>query len=90
MYQDATTVDELDAIVCNIDEVTDSSVPTAAGYTSTGSTSLDTHSAITMSGVSILGPVSLNDVDPFYPAIYGTVTNTENAKEGFDMCLGHP
>lgn len=32
----------------------------------------------------------MNEVDPFYPAIYGTVTNITAAKEKIDSCLMHP
>lgn len=32
----------------------------------------------------------MNNVDPLYPAAYGTVTDTSSAKESFDTCLGHP
>jgi hypothetical protein len=38
----------------------------------------------------MLNGVSINDVDPIYPAVYGTVTDTSSAKETFDMCLAHP
>jgi len=38
----------------------------------------------------MLNGVSIDDVDPLYPAVYGTVTDTESAKETFDMCLAHP
>jgi hypothetical protein len=29
------------------------------------------------------------NVDPIYPAIYGMVSNTSNAVEKFDTCMGH-
>jgi hypothetical protein len=32
----------------------------------------------------------LNSVDPLYPAVYGSVTNTQSALEYFDACLIHP
>jgi len=32
----------------------------------------------------------LNSVDPLYPAVYGSVTNTQSALEYFDACLMHP
>lgn len=38
----------------------------------------------------MFGPVSTNLVDPIYPAVYGTVTDTSSATEMFDMCLAHP
>jgi hypothetical protein len=38
----------------------------------------------------MLNGVSLNLVDPIFPAAYGSVTNPSSAKESFDSCLGHP
>jgi hypothetical protein len=60
------------------------------GYTAIGTTSIDTAVGVSISGVMMLSGVSINDVDPIFPAVYGSVTNTTAAKETFDMCLAHP
>lgn len=45
---------------------------------------------VALSGVVLLNGVSINSVDPLYPAVYGTVTDASAAVESFDSCLGHP
>lgn len=67
-------------------------MPSEAGFTSSGSTDITTLVGVALTGVSILGPVSANDVDPLYPAVYGDVTadNIDDAYEMFDTCLAHP
>jgi len=45
---------------------------------------------VSLSGVPLLNGLSLNNVDPLYPAVYGTVTDINSAKESVDSCLGHP
>ena len=32
----------------------------------------------------------MNSVDPFYPSVYGSVTNATDAIEKVDWCLAHP
>ena len=73
--------------------VTDSNVPSAAGFTNKNSdNSLVTVVGIALTGVAMLGPVSANEVDPLFPAVYEYVTssNLTSAEEMFDVCLGHP
>lgn len=38
----------------------------------------------------IYSPGSPNNVDPFFPQAYGSITNANNAKEATDSCLGYP
>jgi len=40
--------------------------------------------------VPLLNGLSMNGVDPLYPAVYGSVTDISSSKESFDSCLGHP
>jgi hypothetical protein len=40
--------------------------------------------------VILYNAVSLNSVDPLYPAVYESVTNISSALEYFDACLMHP
>lgn len=44
---------------------------------------------MTLTGVMLFNGLSANNVDPLFPAIYGSVTNVNDAKEKFDMCLAH-
>jgi hypothetical protein len=46
--------------------------------------------AVATDGVVILNALSRDGVDPYYPAVYGKVTNTTAVLEGVDECLGHP
>jgi hypothetical protein len=34
--------------------------------------------------------ISGDGVDPFYPAVYGKVTDPDSMKEKVDWCLAHP
>jgi hypothetical protein len=90
VYNDPTTQAELDDLICTISVSDDSNVPTAAGYSTVGTTALGSVVGVVFTGVTLYGAVSLNSVDPLYPAVYGTVTDANSAKEMFDMCLGHP
>ena len=90
VYNDPTTQAELDSLICDTLVSNDTNIPTAAGYTTIGTTNLDTVTGVALSGVLIFSGVSINEVDPLYPAVYGTVTDAASAEEMFDMCLGHP
>ncbi len=92
VYQTPTVddADEVNAIICNIEQSADADMSTDTGYTKYGTTSMDTAVGVAISGVVMLNGVSIDEVDPMYPAVYGTVTDTEAAKETFDMCLAHP
>jgi hypothetical protein len=60
------------------------------GYSSQGTTSLDSVIGVSLTGVAILNGVSIDEVDPMFPAVYADVTDTDAAMEMFDMCLAHP
>jgi len=59
------------------------------GYTTTGLNTTDSL-GVAISGGFFFNALSLNEVDPFYPAVYGTVTNITSAVEKIDTCLMHP
>jgi hypothetical protein len=90
VYNEPTTVAELDDLVCNIDVSEAANIPTAAGFTSVGTTEISSVVGVGFSGVTFYGAVSADSVDPLYPAVYADVTDTSSAEEMFDMCLGHP
>lgn len=90
VYNSPTTQAEIDALLCNTTANSDSTIPTAADFSVTGTTSIDTAIGVGLSGVMLFNGASANDVDPLYPAVYGTVTDASSAKEMFDSCLGHP
>lgn len=80
----------MNALICNIEETQDSNLPTAANYSTVSNMNLDTLVGVSLSGASLLNAIDLDGVDPFFPAVYGSVTNISNEKEGYDECLGHP
>ncbi|MFN7881143.1 MAG: hypothetical protein ACK5NI_01505 [bacterium] len=54
--------------------------------TNNGGTSYSTAWGVATTGALMFGAVSLNSVDPFFPAVYGSVTNTSSATEMLDYC----
>ena len=67
----------------------DSNVPSASGFTNTGQ-SQNTVWAVAKTGVLIMSGVSIEGVDPFYPAKYGSVSDPASVVERVDSCLAHP
>jgi hypothetical protein len=45
---------------------------------------------MSLSGVSFFTAENSDNVDPFFPALYGRATNITEEKEVFDQCMGHP
>jgi len=45
---------------------------------------------VAVSGVMIFNGISGEGVDPFYPSVYGRVTDPDTAVEKVDVCLAHP
>lgn len=45
---------------------------------------------VATSGVLMFSALSAQNVDPFYPAVYGSVTDPDAAAEKVDYCLAHP
>jgi hypothetical protein len=93
VYYSATTSSAINDIVCDMNTVSDSNVPAAAGYTTTGSTVITTTVGVALDGVLMFEGVSLNYVDPFYPNGWTSTTtgaHTTASAEHVDLCLGHP
>ena len=77
-------------LICSIDRSADANIPTAAGFTSLGSTVINTMWGVATSGTLIANGISGEGTDPFYPAIYGKTTDLAAATEKVDGCLAHP
>lgn len=45
---------------------------------------MNTVVGVSLSGVVFLTAESLEGVDPFFPKLYGTLTDINKAKEGYD------
>jgi hypothetical protein len=90
IYNSPTTQTEINNMLCTPTGQADSTIPAAASYSNSGTTSIDTAVGVGLSGVMLFNGASANDVDPLYPAIYGSVTSVASGKEMFDMCLRHP
>ncbi len=80
LNENLSTVSSLSQALCTLTSV--SSVPSASGYVSYGTTGLDSATGISVDGVMIFSPNSANDIDPFYPPVGGTA-------ESVDTCLAH-
>lgn len=82
----------MNTLVCAIDSTKDSNIPSAYNFSNSGDKD-DVVSGIGIDGVVIETPISGAGADPFFPAVYGGVTNVEmelSHLEGtFDACLGH-
>ena len=75
--------DDLDDLICDIQRSADSKIPSASGYTKTGSARLETSWGVAKTGVLMFNGLSIEDEDPFYPPPGGE-------EEKVDMCLAHP
>ena len=76
-------------MICDITTPKDSNVPSNAQLVNTGS-SFETSWGVSTTGALFFGALSMNLVDPYYPDIYGSVTNKTDALEKTDWCLAHP
>lgn len=85
----AVSQDELNGELCDIHWPHDSGMPSQADYTLTEG-DVNTMTGVAVDGGYIFGPLSNEDVDPFFPNYYGSVTDLEAAKEHVDLCLMHP
>ena len=45
---------------------------------------------VSVTGVQLYNGISAEGVDPFYPAVYGTVTDPAAVVEKVDWCIAHP
>ncbi len=80
LNQDFTSVSSLSQTMCTL--TYPSTVPTASGFVNYGSTDISTATGISVDGVMIFSPDSLNNVDPFYPP-------PSVSAELVDTCLAH-
>jgi len=87
---EATSQNNLNSLICDIQVTQANDIPSASDYTATGSTQIDTAAGIAINGVVLLNGISAEGVDPLYPAEYGMVTDIAQAAEKFDACLAHP
>ena len=58
--------------------------------TNNGATAYSTAWGVATSGALLFDSVSMNSVDPYFPAVYGSVTNAASATEFVDFCQAHP
>lgn len=76
-------------MLCDIMRTSNYNIPRESKPIQHGS-NMDTSVGITITGINMFNALSADDVDPYYPAIYGKVTNITAATEHVDKCLGHP
>ena len=79
---------ELDEIICNLVRSKESNIPDSVHYEDIDNGARGWGIATT--GVQIWNGLSIEGVDPFYPAKYGTVRFPEDNVEQVDQCLAHP
>ena len=82
------TQSEVNDQVCDIQA--HSTVPSASHFTLKGSSSMRVVAGIALDGVAYMNHMSAFGVDPFYPSVYGQVSDPAQAVEKVDLCLGHP
>jgi hypothetical protein len=78
-------------LLCDEDWALDSGIDSDSLFgTNSGNTlTLDTYVGIGLDGVMLKTAVTPNDVDPYYPVVYGDVTDADSEEETVDICLGH-
>jgi hypothetical protein len=81
----------LDSLICNIKRSADANIPTGSAFKNNGD-KMETSWGIATSGVNMFNGLSAEGSDPFYPRVYGKITedNLANAVERMDACTGHP
>ena len=77
-------------MICNVQGPADSNVPSSSGLTNNGATTYNTAWGVATSGALMFDSVSIDSVDPYFPAVYGSVTNTASSTEKVDFCQAHP
>jgi hypothetical protein len=80
LNQNLNTVSLLSQTLCTL--TNPSTVPSASGFVNYGTMDLTTATGVSVDGVMIFSPDSLNDVDPFYPPPGAQA-------ERVDTCLAH-
>lgn len=90
-YSQAQDQDALNALLC--DDLTSAKsdyIPSSAGYVKKNGQSFGTAWGVSTTGVLMFTAMSAENVDPFYPAVYGHVTDPDSVVEKVDWCLAHP
>lgn len=87
---DVSTQDDVDSLICNILRSADSNIPSASNYVLNSGTAQNTAWGIAVTGMLMFSAASAEGVDPFYPAVYGTVTDASSVVEVVDSCSCHP
>lgn len=81
----------LNSLLCdNLKVAADDLVPSSAGYTKLDGKKQDTAFGVANTGVLMFSALSGENVDPFYPAAYGHVTDPDAVIEKVDWCIAHP
>lgn len=76
-------------LLCDIG--TNRNVPNGISFSAAdGTTSMGTMYGIGVNNVALFTAISAESVDPFYPAVYASVTDPDSVVERVDECLGHP
>jgi hypothetical protein len=78
-------------LICNIKRSSDANIPKASAFKNNGD-KIMTAWGVSTSGILMFNGLSGEGSDPFYPRVWGKVTddNIGNATERTDDCLGHP
>ena len=84
------TQEALDSLICDIQRSADSRIPAYTMYERKGTTMINTAWGVATSGVLLMNGISAEGVDPYYPAVYGSVKDPDSVKERTDWCLAHP
>ena len=85
-----TTQDDVNSLICNILRSADSNIPAESNYVKNSGSAKNTAWGISTTGLLMFSSASAEGVDPFYPSIYGDVTDPDSVVEAVDGCLSHP
>lgn len=79
-------------MICNIKRSDNANIPKASDFKVNAGSKMMTSWGVATSGIQMFNGLSAEGSDPFYPRVYGKVTedNIANAVERTDGCLGHP
>ena len=80
LNQNLNSVSSISQYMCTL--TYPQTVPSASGFVNYGTTGIDTATGVSVDGVMIYSPDSLNNVDPFYPP-------PGSSSESVDTCLAH-
>jgi hypothetical protein len=80
LNQNLNSISSISQFMCTL--TFPQTVPSASGFVNYGATGIDTATGVSVDGVMIYSPDSLNNVDPFYPP-------PSVSAESVDTCLAH-